>query len=62
MSRHDLVMNTLTHLIANRECKKCGMPLCGVKVEDDNENGMLFGACVVTAVLVTDDLMRIKRI
>ena len=57
MSRHDLGMNDVTPLIACREYNKCGIPLCGVMVEDDNENDILIGACVATAVLVTDNLL-----
>ena len=50
MSRHELGMNAVTPLIARREYKKCGIPLCGVIVEDDNENDILIGACVANLI------------
>ena len=55
--RHCLEMNAVTPFIAYRECKKCGIPLCGVKVEDDNDNDVLIGACFATAILVKDNFM-----
>ena len=57
MSRHELGMSAVTPLIAHREYKTCGIPLCGVIVDEDNEDDILIGACVATAVLVTDNLI-----
>ena len=57
MSRHELGMSAVTPLIAHREYKTCGIPLCGVIVDEDNEDDILIGACVATAVLVTDNLL-----
>ena len=54
MGGNDFGMNAVTTLITHREHENFCVPLYGVKVEDDNENDFLIGACVDTSVLVTD--------
>ena len=54
-------MNVATPSITHREHGKCGVLLCGVKVEDENENGMLVSARLTIAFLVTDDLAQITN-
>ena len=62
MSRHDLELSYVTPLIAHRFYKTHGMPLCGVIVEDDEENDILIGACATAVFSNTYYLTHIENV
>ena len=57
MRRHDLGLSSVTPLISRRFYKTCRMPLCGVMVEDDDENNILIGLCATIVFSNIDDLI-----
>lgn len=57
MSRHDLVLSSVTPLIARKEYRKYDTPLRGVTVEDDDEDNISSGFYAATTNLVTDNLI-----
>ena len=59
MTRHEVGMSAATPLIDHSEHEKCGTPLYGVVAADANENDVLIGAYVATAILFTDNLTQI---
>ena len=57
MSRHVLALNSVTPLIARKEYKKCGIPLCGVIVEDFRNDLIMGGNVATVSILVLNHLL-----
>ena len=57
MSRHDIALSSITPSIAHKEFKKCGIPLCGVVVQDDIEDDDLIVICAGISILVNYNLL-----
>ena len=57
MNRHDLALSAVTPLIARKEYKKCGIPLCGVIVEDCGNDLVMGGIGAAVSILVLTNLL-----
>ena len=57
MSRHVLALSSVTPLIARKEYKKCGIPLCGVIVQDCGNDLIMGGVVATVSILVLNHLL-----